>query len=86
MYAPNDTPRSSRSVLMRFLVRSREYRHPRLWVSVRVACGIFNVALGVLLLALVDRLGPLSWLAVIPLAGAALIFWTAHCLQTSVQS
>ncbi len=86
MYAPNDTPRSSRSVLMRFLVRSWEYRHPRLWVGVRVACGIFNVALGVLLLALVDRLGPLSWLAVIPLAGAALIFWTAHRLQTSVQS
>jgi hypothetical protein len=71
---------------MRFLVRSWEYRHPRLWVGVRVACGIFNVALGVLLLALVDRLGPLSWLAVIPLAGAALIFWTAHRLQTSVQS
>lgn len=86
MYAPNDTPRSSRSVLMRFLVRSWEYRHPRLWVGVRVACGIFNVALGVLLVALVDRLGPLSWLAVIPLAGAALIFWTAHRLQTSVQS
>ena len=49
MYAPNDNPRSSRSVLMTFLVRSWEYRRPRLWVSVRVACGIFNVVLGVLL-------------------------------------
>ena len=86
MYALNDSPRSSRSVLMRFLVRSWEYRRPRLWVGVRVACGIFNVVLGVLLLASVHWLGPLAWLAVIPLAGAALIFWTAHRLQTSVQS
>jgi hypothetical protein len=86
MYALNDNARSSRSVLMRFLVRSWEYRRPRLWVSVRVACGIFNVALGVLLLASVDWIGPLAWLSAIPLAGAALIFWTAHRLQTSVQS
>jgi hypothetical protein len=28
MYAPNDSARSSRSVLMRFLVRSWEYRRP----------------------------------------------------------
>ena len=86
MYAPNDNARSSRSVLMRFLVRSWEYRRPRLWVSVRVACGIFNVVLGVLLLASVHWIGPLAWLAVIPLAGAVLIFWTAHRLQTNVQS
>jgi signal transduction histidine kinase len=50
-------------------------------VGVRVACGIFNVVLGVLLLASVDRLGPLAWLAAIPLAGAALIFWTVYRLQ-----
>jgi hypothetical protein len=31
-------------------------------------------------------LGPLTWLAALPLAGAALIFWTAYRLQTSVQS
>jgi len=71
----------SRSVLMRFLVRSWEYRRPRLWVGVRVACGIFNVALGVLLLASVQRLGALAWLAALPLAGAALIFWTVYRLQ-----
>ena len=71
----------SRSVLMRFLVRSWEYRRPRLWVGVRVACGIFNVALGVLMLASVRWLGPLAWLAVLPLAGAALIFWTVYRLQ-----
>jgi hypothetical protein len=83
--ANNNVP-PSRSVLMRFLVRSREYRQPRLWVGVRVACGVFNVVLGVLLLASVHQLGLLTWLAAIPLAGAALIFWTAHRLQTSVQS
>ena len=86
MYAPNDNTAPSRSVLMRFLVRSLEYRHPHAWVRVRVACGIFNVVLGVLLLASGDWLGPLAWLGVLPLAGAALIFWTACRLETSVQS
>jgi signal transduction histidine kinase len=66
---------------MRFLVRSWEYRRPRLWVGVRVVCGIFNVVLGVLLLASVRWLGPLAWLAALPLAGAALIFWTVYRLQ-----
>ena len=42
--------------------------------------------LGVLLLASFHWLGPLTWLAALPLAGAALIFWTAYRLQTSVQS
>ena len=81
MYALNDGPPSSRSVLQRILVRSWEYRRPRLAVSVRLACGIFNVALGVLLLALVPWLGPLALLGVLPLAGAALIFWTIYRLQ-----
>jgi len=48
---------------------------------VRVACGIFNVVLGVLLLASVRWLGPLAWLAALPLAGAALILWTVYRLQ-----
>jgi hypothetical protein len=86
MYPTNDNTAPSRSVLMRFLVRSREYRHPHLWVQVRAACGVFNVVLGVLLLASGHWLGPLAWLGVLPLAGAALIFWTAYRLQTSVQS
>ena len=86
MYAPTANVPPPRSGLMRFLVRSREYRHPHVWVRVRVACGAFNVVLGVLLLASVRQLGLLTWLAAIPLAGAALIFWTAHRLQTSVQS
>ena len=86
MHAPNENTLPTRSVLMRFLVRSREYRHPRLWMGVRVACGIFNVVLGVLLLASAPELRPLAWLAAIPLAGAALIFWTVRRLQASVQS
>jgi hypothetical protein len=71
---------------MRFLVRSREYRNPHHWARVRVACGVFNVVLGVLLLTSGRWLGPLAWLGVLPLAGAALIFWTARRLQASVQS
>src|SRR5215469_14876923 len=74
MYAPAGSVSSSQPVLMRFLVRSWEYRRPRLWVGVRVACGIFNVVLGVLLLAFLPRLGPLAGLA-------ALIFWTVYRLQ-----
>jgi signal transduction histidine kinase len=72
---------SSQPVLMRFLVRSWEYRRPRLWVGLRFACGVFNVVLGVVFLASVHWLGALSWLAVLPLAGAALIFWTVYRLQ-----
>ena len=77
--ADNSIP-PSRSVLMRLLVRSWEYRRPRLAVGVRIACGIFNVVLGAILLA---SLGPLAWLAALPLAGAALLFWTARRLQAS---
>ena len=85
MYAPNDNVPSPRSAIMRFLVRSREYRRPDAWVRVRVACGVFNLGLGALLLASGQWLGPLAWLGLLPLAGAALFFWTAYRLQTSVQ-
>jgi signal transduction histidine kinase len=81
MHATADNFPPAPPVLMRLLVRSWEYRRPRLWVGVRVACGIFNVALGVLLLASVRWLGPLTWLAALPLAGAALIFWTVYRLH-----
>src|SRR5258708_11526773 len=59
---------------------------PHVWVRMRVACGIFNVVLGVLLLASFRWLGPLTWLAALPLAGAALIFWTVYPLQASTAS
>ena len=71
-----DTP-----VLMRLLVRSWEYRRPRLAIGVRIASGVFNVALGVALLVGVPWLGPFALLGLLPLAGAALIFWTVHRLQ-----
>jgi hypothetical protein len=86
MYASAGRVPPSQSALMRFLVRSREYRHPHVWVRVRVASGIFNLALGVLLFASGRWIGPLAWLGALPLAGAALIFWTAYRLQTSVRS
>ena len=86
MHAPAGNVPSWQSVLMRFLVRSWEYRRPRLWVRVRVACGVFNLVLGVLLLASVQWLGAVTWLAALPLAGAALIFWTVYRLQASAQS
>jgi hypothetical protein len=85
MYASAESIPPPPSVLMRFLVRSWEYRRPRLWVRVRIACGIFNVVLGVALLASVRWLGPLTWLAALPLAGAVLIFWTARRLQASAR-
>jgi len=86
MHAPADSVYSSQPLLMRFLVRSWEYRHPSAWVAVRTVCGIFNVGLGILLLAYAPSLGQLTWLAALPLAGAALIFWTVFRLQQSVQS
>ena len=84
MPAPNHNVPPSRSLLMRFLVRSWEYQHPQVWVRVRLACGVFNVALGLLILA--TGSWPLAWLAVLPLAGAVLIFWTCHNLRQSVQN
>ena len=86
MHEPNGNAASSRSALMRFLVRSWEYRHPQAWVRARVACGVFNLVLGVLLLASGHWLGSLAWLGALPLAGAALIFWTAYRLRASAQS
>ena len=88
MYAPTDSVTPSRPALMRLLVRSWEYRHPRVWVRVRLACGIFNLGLGVLLLSLGYWRGVsyCYWLAALPLVGAALIFWTCYRLQQSAQS
>jgi signal transduction histidine kinase len=81
MSAPADSSPPARPVLMRLLVREFEYRRPRLYAGVRIGCGIFNVVLGVALLASVPWAGPLAWLGVLPLAGAALIFWTVYRLQ-----
>jgi hypothetical protein len=81
MHAPNG-PRGSflRSLPIRFLIRSREYRNPGVWLNVRLACAIFNLCLS----AVMFSLG--LWEGVFPLAGAALIFWTRSVLQHSVPS
>jgi signal transduction histidine kinase len=81
MSAPADSSPPARPVLMRLLVREYEYRRPRLYAGVRIGCGIFNVVLGVALLASVPWTGPLALLGVLPLVGAALIFWTVYRLQ-----
>jgi hypothetical protein len=79
--ATNNIP--PRSVLMRIMVRSWEYRRPRLAVRVRRSCAVFNVVLGVVLLGSVYWVGPLGALGLLPLAGAALLFWTAQNVQNS---
>ena len=86
MYTPTGNVPPSRSVLMRFLVRSWEYRHPRAWAVFRFAAGVWNLFLGVLLLASFHWLGPLAWLGAVPLAGSVPVLWTAYRLQSSVQS
>jgi peptidoglycan/LPS O-acetylase OafA/YrhL len=75
-------------VLMRILVGSWEYRRPSVWVRVRIVLGIWNLVLGVLLVALgYGRDASFCyWLAAIPLVGSALIFWTVNRLQHSVQT
>jgi hypothetical protein len=86
MHTPTDNVTPSPPILMRLLVRSWEYGRPRVWVRVRFAAGIWNLGLGVLLLASGHWLGPLAWLGALPLAGAALLFWTGSRLQHSVQN
>jgi len=86
MQAPTDTVPGPRPILMRILIRSWEYRRPQLWVRVRFASAVFNTALGVAFIVASPWLGPLALLGVLPLAGAALVFWTARRLQASVQS
>lgn len=76
MHATNDNTTPKRSVLMRILIRSWEYRHPHVWVNVRFACAAFNFGLGVLLLS-----GG-YWIGALPLAATALISWTAYRLRS----
>ena len=78
MSTPNGP--SPRPLLARLLIRSREYRHPDFWIRVRIACAIFNLCLGVFLVAFG------YWEGVLALAGAVLILRTVFLLQQSVQS
>ena len=51
MHTPNENVTPSRSVLTKLLVRSWEYRHPRVFVAMRFASGLFNLGLGILMLS-----------------------------------
>jgi hypothetical protein len=86
MHAPAGNVTPPAPLVMRLLVRPREYRHPRAWVRVRFGCGIWNLCLGVLLLASGRWLGAFAWLGLVPLTGSALLFWTGYRLQRSVAS
>jgi len=91
MYTPTDTiaPRTPprippRSALIRLLIRRWDYRHPRIWIVVRLSCAIWNLALGMLLLASGDSIGQLAWLGLVPLTGAVLLFLTVLHLQRAL--
>ncbi len=73
---PASNGRAPRPLFERLLIRRWEYRHPSAWLAFRMIAGIWNVILGILLLAY-----RFYWLALIPLAGSALIFWTAYYVQ-----
>ena len=75
MRAPSDDVTPSQPVLMRLVVRSWEYRHPRVWAGFRFAAGVWNLFLGVVLL------GYGYWVGLVPLLGSVLIFWTVYRLQ-----
>ena len=80
MRAPTNNVNPRRSVLMRFLIRSWEYRHPQAWLAFRIICGLWNLFLGAVLLSYG------YWVGLVALAGSALIFWTARYIYVSVQS
>jgi hypothetical protein len=48
MHAPDENVTRSRSVLMKLLVRSWDYRHPYVFAGLRLAAGIWLVVLGAL--------------------------------------
>jgi hypothetical protein len=72
MHAPTGNAAPPRSVLNRLLLRSWDYRYPRVWAGVRVAVGIFLVFLGGLLLS-----DGYLW-ATLLLMVAALLFWVGY--------
>jgi hypothetical protein len=93
MHAPTDTiippapPRiPPRSILMRLLLRSYSYRHPQVMIRVRLACAIWNLFLGTLLVSSGHWIGQYAWLGLIPLAGSALLFMTVAHLRHFMQS
>ena len=73
MHAPAENAAPPRSVLNRLVLRSWDYRHPRVWVGVRFAVGIWLVFLGGLLLA-----DGYLWATLLLLVAAAVLFWVGY--------
>jgi signal transduction histidine kinase len=78
--APSDNVTPPEPLIMRILVKPSAYRHRKAWGRVCLAVGLWLSFLGVVLLASVHWLGPLTWLAALPLAGAALELRIAYHL------
>ena len=80
MHAPTENAAPPRSVLNRLVLRSWDYRHPRVWAGVRFAVGIWLVFLGGLLLA-----DGYLW-ATLLLVAAALLFCVGYLNVTATRS
>ena len=72
MHAPTENAAPPRSVLNRLVLRSWDYRHPRVWAGARFAVGIWLVFLGGLLLA-----DGYLW-ATLLLVAAAVLLWAGY--------
>jgi hypothetical protein len=80
MHAPTGNAAPPRSVLNRLVLRSWDYRRPRVWAGVRFAVGICLVFLGGLLLA-----DGYLW-ATLLLVTAAVLFWVGYLDMTAARS
>ena len=80
MHAPTGNAAPPRSVLNRLLLRSWDYRHPRVWAGVRFAVGIWLVFLGGLLLS-----DGYLW-ATLLLVAAAVLFWVGYLDMIAARS
>ena len=80
MHARTGNAAPPRSVLNRLLLRSWDYRHPRVWAGVRFAVAIWLVFAGGLLLA-----DGYLW-ATLLLMVAAVLFWAGYLDMTAARS
>jgi hypothetical protein len=80
MHATNENAPPPRSLLTKILVRSWEYRFPRLLWGLRFAGGLILLGLGFLLLSYG------SWWGLLPLAGAAGAFFGGYRIYQITRS
>ena len=79
MHAPTGNAAPPRSVLNRPLLRSWDYRYPRVWAGMRYAVGIWLVFLSGLLLS-----DGYLW-ATLLLVAAAVLFWVGYLHMTAAR-